>query len=71
MVIMIHTYTLKELYQSQTQEQRQSIIIERKKFVFKNCVPFTDCISEISNTQVDNAKDIDVVIPVHNLIEQT
>ena len=68
---MIHTYTLKELYQSQTQEQRQSIIIERKKFVFKNCVPFNDCISEISNTQVDNAKDIDVVIPVHNLIEQT
>ena len=36
---------------------------------FKNCVPFTDCISEINNTQVDNAKDLDVVIPMHNLIE--
>ena len=36
---------------------------------FKNCVPFTDCISEINNTQVDNAKDLDVVIPMYNLIE--
>ena len=28
-----------------------------KKVAFKNCAPFTDCISEINNTQVDNAKD--------------
>ena len=40
-----------------------------KKVVFKNCAPFTDCISEINNTQVDNAKYVDAVIPVHNLIE--
>ena len=37
--------------------------------VFKNCAPFTKCISEINNTQVDNAKDIDIVMPVYNLIE--
>ena len=37
--------------------------------IFKNCVPFTDCISEINNAQIDNAKYIDVVIPMHNLIE--
>ena len=30
--------------------------------VFKNCTPFANHISEISNTQLDNAKDIDVVI---------
>ena len=30
------------------------------KEVFKNCPPFTNCISEINNTQIDNAKDIDV-----------
>ena len=30
---------------------------------------FTDCISEISNTQVDDTRDIDVVIPMYNLIE--
>ena len=33
-----------------------------KKVVFKNCAPFTNCISEINNTQVDNAKDNDIVM---------
>ena len=40
-----------------------------KKVIFKNCAPFTNCISEINNTQIDNAKDIDIVIPMYNLIE--
>ena len=40
-----------------------------KKVIFKNCAPFTNCISEVNNTQVDNAKDIDIVMPMYNLIE--
>ena len=40
-----------------------------KGAAFKNCAPFTNCISEINNTQVDNAKDIDIVMPMYNLIE--
>ena len=40
-----------------------------QKVIFKNCAPFTDCISKINNTQVDNAKDIDIVMPMYNLIE--
>ena len=40
-----------------------------KKAIFKNCAPFTICISEINNTQEDNAKDIDIVMPMYNLIE--
>ena len=40
-----------------------------KKVIFKNCAPFTNFISEINNTQIDNAKDIDIVMPMHNLIE--
>ena len=40
-----------------------------KDVIFKNCAPFTNCISEINNTQVDNAKDIDIVMPMYNLIE--
>ena len=44
--------------------------VERDKgVIFKNCAPFTNCISEINNTQVDNAKDIDIVMPMYNLIE--
>ena len=37
--------------------------------VFKNCAPFTDYISEINNTQVDNAKDNDAVMLMYNLLE--
>ena len=40
-----------------------------KKVVFKNCAPFTNRISEINNTKVENAKDIDIVMPMYNLIE--
>ena len=36
--------------------------------VFKNCAPFTNCISEINNTQIDNAKYIDVKMSMYNLI---
>ena len=39
-----------------------------KKVIFKNCTSFTNCISEINNTQVDNAKDIDIIMPMYNLI---
>ena len=40
-----------------------------KGVAFKNCGPFTNCISEINNKQVDNAKDVDIVMPMYNLIE--
>ena len=43
---------------------------ERDKGVaFKNCAPFINCISEINNMQIDNAKDTDIVMPMYNLIE--
>ena len=43
---------------------------ERDKGVaFKNCAPFTSCISEISDTHIDNCKDIDIVMPLYNLLE--
>ena len=40
-----------------------------RKVIFKKCVSFTSCISEINNKHVDNAKDIDIVMPMYNLIE--
>ena len=40
-----------------------------KKVPFKNCAPFTNCISKMNNTQIDNAEYIDIVMPMYNLIE--
>ena len=43
---------------------------ERNKgLIFKNLDPFVNCKSEINNTETDNAKDIDIVMPMYNLIE--
>ena len=40
-----------------------------KKVIFKNCAPFTNCISKINNTEIDNAEYIDIVMPMYNLTE--
>ena len=40
-----------------------------KKVMFKNCASFTNCISKINNTQIDDAECIDIVMPTYNLIE--
>ena len=40
-----------------------------KDVIFKNCAPFTKCISRINNADIDNAKDIDIVMLMYNLIE--
>ena len=40
-----------------------------KKLTFKNNAPFRLCASKINNTFVDNAKDLDIVMPMYNLLE--
>ena len=43
---------------------------ERDKGVaFKTCAPFTNCISEINNTEIDNGEDIDILMTLYNLPE--
>ena len=42
-----------------------------KKVIFKNCATFISCTSEINNTQVDNSKDIDIVMAMYNLVEHS
>ena len=37
---------------------------KNKDVVFKNCAPFTDCIVETNNTQIDHAKEIYVVMNI-------
>ena len=39
------------------------------KVAFKNCAPFTKCVTHINDEHVDNADNLDIVMPMHNLIE--
>ena len=40
-----------------------------KGVIFKNFAPVINCLSETNNMQIGNSKDIDIVIPMYNLIE--
>ena len=43
---------------------------EKNKCVtFKNCVPFINCKGEINNPEIVNARIIDIVMPMYNLIK--
>ena len=46
----------------QADERNESVI-------FKNCAPFANSKSEINNTEIDNMKNICIVMPMYNLIE--
>ena len=41
----------------------------RKNITTKNWALFTNSVREINNTQIDNPKDIDIVMPIYHLIE--
>ena len=40
-----------------------------KKQSFKNSAPFRSCISKTNNTFIDNAEDLNIVMPIYNLLE--
>ena len=40
-----------------------------KSVAFKNSAPFINCISKINDVKIDNAEDLAVVMPMHNLLE--
>ena len=69
---MIKKYLKKDIY---LQKKDRKIAVaagggnNNIQVVFKNCSPFTNCISEINNTQINNAKDNDVVMPMYNLMK--
>ena len=40
-----------------------------KGAIMKNCGPFTNCRIKINYTQIDNTKNLDVAMPMYDLIE--
>ena len=37
--------------------------------ILKNCAPFTKCLNRTNGTDIDNAHNIDIVMPMYNFIE--
>ena len=42
---------------------------KNRPLAFKNDGPFIGCISKINNKLIDNAEDLDVAMPMYNLLE--
>ena len=42
---------------------------KNKAVSFKNHAPFINCISKVNGIKIDNAEDLDVVMPMYNLLE--
>ena len=40
-----------------------------KNLAFKNNAPFINCIAKINGIKIDNAEDLDIVMPMYNLLE--
>ena len=40
-----------------------------KELTLTNVAPFTSCILKINNTLIDNAEDLNIVMPTYNLLE--
>ena len=51
-----------------TVEGRNKIERENNSLALKNIAPFTSCFSKINNTLIDNAEDLDIVMPMYNLL---
>ena len=54
---------------SNTAAEGAAVNNTNKNVIFKNCAPFSSCITDINNIQVDDAHDIDIAMPMCNLIE--
>ena len=50
-------------------DERRFIDIRNRFSAFKNNAPFANCISKINNVLIGNAEDLDVVMPMYNLLE--
>ena len=40
-----------------------------KEAAFKNNAPYINCISKINEVKIDNAEDLDIIMPMYNLLE--
>ena len=50
-------------------DDREFIDVRNRFLAFKNNASLTNCISKINNVLIDNAEDLDVVMPMYNLLE--
>ena len=64
-ILVIHILFCFESVKSTENVNRRNL----QKLIFKNNASFRSCISKINNLFVDNTEDLDIVMPMYNLLE--
>ena len=44
------------------------VVIQTHGVIFKNCAPFAKCIVHMNDKHIDNADNLDIIMPMYNLI---
>ena len=68
-MIMKHPIMLLCYYNVNATNNANNNAFGEKNLTFKNNAPFINCISKINGVKIDNAEDLDVVMPMYNLLE--
>ena len=69
MIILMHTYLLIAITGAGDTAAIGQLDDRNKGVIFKNWAPFINCKNDINNIGIDNAKNIDIVMSMYNLIE--
>ena len=52
-----------------TEDRKVADVAADTNVAFKNCVPFTRCTTHINDEHVETAENLDIIMPMYNLIE--
>ena len=52
-----------------TGDIKVAVVAENTNVEFKNCAPFTRCVTHINDEHVETAENLDIIMPMYNLIE--
>ena len=52
-----------------TGDTKVAVAAPDTNIAFKNCAPFTRCVTHINDEHVETAENLDIIMPMYNLIE--
>ena len=69
LVTCIYLWAEPKVTEARANDNEKRLDKIKKGVTSKSCATSNDCITKINNTQIDNAKKLDFVMPIYNLSE--
>ena len=58
-----------DVYILVTEDIKVAVVGADTNIAFKNCAPFTRCVTHINDEHIDTAENLDIIMPMYSLIE--